>query len=135
MKSFRKTGKQAGPQKCLRIVAAASVVCIAVTLGLTALLGLGIDRGFVRMELIGAGAYLVVALSALAGIGVCALWGKNGKLISALLTGAVYYLCLVVGRLLLGLKGSARLLPTAGIVLLVSLLCGVLGARERRRAY
>ncbi len=133
MRAFSKNTRQSAA--IVRTVAAGSLLSLSMTLLLTALLSIGIDRGLVRIELSGVGAYVIIGLSAFAGCAVSAIRGKNGKLLHAMITAAVYYLILIAGKVMLSAKGSARLLPTAGIILLVSMLCGLISARERKQKF
>ncbi len=133
-KRFQKRKLSERGRAILTIGTGAAASCAA-TAVFSALLALGITKGLIRIELSGIGAYLIIALSALLGCGICAMRSKNGKLTAALICGAVYDLILLTVSLFIGRAGKGHFLYTAGIILPAALICGFFSSRKKYGKY
>ena len=118
----------------LTIGTGAAASCAATAL-FSALLAWAILKGWIRIELSGTGAYLIIGLSALLGCGICAKTSKKGKLTASVICGAVYYLVILTASMFIGKAGKGHFLYTAGIILPAALICGFLFSREKRSRY
>ena len=110
-----------------------SLLCLLATLLLALLFGKLVDAGLVRMELVPAAACGIAGLSALAGCIVTALGAKQGALLWALVTGALYYVLLLCAHWLLTEGEPRAMLPTLLCVLAAALVGSLLGAGKRSR--
>lgn len=111
------------------------LVGLAAMLAITALAAKLIEGGALPMTAVPFAAYAIIALGSLTG-GLCtALSAKRLCLPLTLLTGGVELLALCILNGALQRGEFQRLLPTAGVVIGVSLLCALLAAGRKGKNY